>query len=324
MNTDRAAPLLLLLAACPGAPSDTAILPDACDGETVMLTDANNYAFTGALEIPSVVTASGTDVQVCWDDLTEDIQCHGLDPAADIDVVGLVRFSTLTREEVEAGLSTNDLQQSDMSGYVQFENTDGVTCANLAGMSFFGTPIDVAAEYVEGGGTYMMLLTTGDTPGVGARMITFLEPTAGSDVTDVSIESGCGVLDFSVDLHTQTPAPVCTDGPYTVDWSGVTVDGQGNTFDSAQIDGLLLGFYEGLEVSDIEADFLDLESMATRLYSLDLAGGTSADLAAASDGTSTFSGFSGDGVWVLALQCSRCYNPAPLVVTVLDPTEPTK
>lgn len=310
---------LLLLAACPADPKETGEAPSVCDGEPIALTDANNYTFAGALDVPSLVTASGTDVTVCWDELAQDIQCHDLDPAADIDVVGMVRFGSLTQDEVEAGLSTNSLQQSEMSGYVQVENTEEGTCASLSQMSFFGTEIDVAAEYVEGGGTFMLLLTTGTTLGVGARMISFLEPSAASDATSASVPGGCGILDFSVDLAGRERAGACEDGPFTVDWSAVSTDGQGNPLDPTQIDSLMLGFYEGWTLEDIEADFLDLELNATRLWTLELGGETSADLALASDGSGTFSGFEGEGVWLLALRCSRCYNPAPLVVAVLEP-----
>lgn len=324
MNIERYMHVTLLALPLSGC-SDKAVETgaDPCDGSPITLENEHNYVFTGALDVPVLVTQSGADVTICWDEVTEDIQCHGLDPAEDIDVLGMVRFSTLTQDEVEAGLSTNSLQQSNMSGYVQFENDASATCTTLSAMSFFGTPFDVATEYTEEGGTYMMLLTTGKTLGVGARMISFLEPSPSSDVTSVAVESGCGILDFSVDLHSQADAAACTDGPHTVDWSGVTVDGQGNAVDPTQIDKLLLGFYEGVTVEDIEADFLDLEQNATRLWSMELSGGTTADLGLASDGASTFSGFEGEGVWLIALQCSRCYNPAPLVVSVLDPTDPS-
>ena len=284
------------------------------------LTDANNFHFTGSLDLPVITTASGSDLDVCWDQLDQDVQCHAMDPAADIDTVGLVRFGSLTQAEVQEGLSTNDLQQSEMSGYVQYDNTAAsATCTTLSAMSFFGTPVDVTSEYTEGAGTYLLLLTTGSTPGVGARMLGFLQPEAASTNTAVDVPSGCGVLAFDADLHSLTPAPVYTDTTL-VDWSAVTSDGQGNPFDPGRVDGLLVGEYDDQTVADVEADFLNLEARATHLYTLaPELGGTSADISLASDGTSTFAGFTGDGVWMLALTCSTCYNPAPLFLTVLAP-----
>mgnify|MGYP005741916403 CR=1 FL=1 len=49
----------------------------------------------------------------------------------------------------------------------------------------------------------------------------------------------------------------------------------------------------------------------------DRSGTTGFDLATLSG----FTGFSGDGIWILALTCSTCANPAPLFLTVLEPTE---
>ncbi|MSP56155.1 MAG: hypothetical protein EXR69_11210 [Myxococcales bacterium] len=184
-------------------------------------------------------------------------------------------------------------------------------------MSFFGTEVDVESEFVEGGGTYLLLLASGTTPGVGTRMLTFLEPQAGSEVVSVDVDDGCGVLAFSADQGSLTEPRVCG---LTVDWGAVTVDGQGNAFDPDQVDGLLLGYFEGQELSEVEADFLNLESRATALYSMSLPGGRVADLAgatSAADGTTLFPGFTGAGFWLLALTCSRCYNPAPMFLTVL-------
>lgn len=314
------ASLLILAVGCNGGKdTDTATSP--CGAGSIRLSDANNYAFSGSLNVPSITTAAGTDVQVCWDDVVQDFRCHDVDPAADIDNVGMVRFTHLTQDEVKAGLSANDLHQSDMSGYVESRN-DGQTCTNLASMSFFGTPIDVAAEYTATGGTYMLLLTTGTTPGVGARMITFLQPDVNSTVTEAHIANGCGVLDFSVDLHSLDPLPVCTTSPWTVDWSGVTVDGQGHALDPSKIDSVMVGYFAGSTVPAIEGDFLNLEENATPLYTLDVPGGSSADLTQAKAGDVAFPGFTGDGVWVLALRCSSCFNPAPPFLTVIAPTDP--
>ena len=39
------------------------------------------------------------------------------------------------------------------------------------------------------------------------------------------------------------------------------------------------------------------------------------------DGGQAFTGFTDtDGLWVVALECSKCYLPAPIAVAVLNPT----
>lgn len=306
----------LVFPGCDGGDKDDTA-PVAVPGQ---LADPNNFSFTGALDVPSIATASGQDVTVCWDEVLHDLQCHGLDPLADIDNLGLVRFANYSQEEVEAALSANDLQQSAISGYVEY-NTDGAnSCINLASFSFFGTSIDVEEEYTEAGGTFMVLLTEGTTAGVGARMITFLAPSETETATEVSVADGCGLLEVESDLESLTPVSIPAAGPYTVDWSTLTVDGQGNPIAVEDIDGLMIAFYEGETAASLETQLLDLELNATRLYNMPLTGETTADLALATGTDGAFSGFSGDGTWMLALRCSRCYNPAPIFLSVVEPS----
>jgi hypothetical protein len=78
-----------------------------------------------------------------------------------------------------------------------------------------------------------------------------------------------------------------------------------------------------MTAADIQAKFFDLELMATSLWDLELAGGFTADLSQAKDRKTgaPFAGFGqGAGIWLLALICSTCSNPAPVILTVLDPS----
>lgn len=308
--------LLLALGGCP-VHKDT---PMQTCNPSLTLADEDNYAFSGVIDAPSYTTVSGADVEICWDAVTTDLQCHTLDPLADVANVGLVRFGTLTEAEVELGLAQDELQQADMTGYVEIR-PDGDSCVNLADMSFFGTPFDVTTEYMDDGSTYLLLLSESTDPGIGARMLAFLDPTEGDTNTRVDLDPGCGMLTFEVDFEALTPAMPCATGAsWPVDWADVETDGQGNDIGDGDIDGVLLGFYEGWTVADLEANILDLELSATKLYTLPVTSGTSADLADATDASgAAFTGFSGDGEWVLALTCSRCYNPAPPFVTRVTP-----
>lgn len=284
----------------------------ACD-RTIVLIDENNFSYTGLVEVPSFVTAASQDIEICWDNLTTDIQCHETDPLEDIDSISMIRFPDLTQDEVEDKLSNDALQQADQDGYVENIELDG-TCASLSSLSFMGTAIDVPSEYIEGS-TYLMLFSTGTTVGVGSRNLVFLEPSSASDVQEVSVGEGCGILDFTVDLNSLSTVEVRSDGPWEIDWSQVTVNGLGNQLQFSNVDSLMVGFYQGMSVTDLENRFLDLELMATELYTLPLSGGVTADLSQMEG----FSGFAGDGTWILALRCSLCQNPAPLFLTILEP-----
>lgn len=293
----------------------------ACNGEDVVeiqLLDANNYTLGGTVDVPSVTTASGVDITVDWSAADDDIQCHDLDPSVDIDAAGLVRFSHLSQADVEAGLVNNSLQQQDADGYVEVY-PEGATSTTLSAMSFFGTPIDVPKEYIEGGGTYMLLLTTGQTPGVGARILSFLDPQTSSDVTQADIGPGCGALDLDVDLESLTKVQIANGDSWAMSWSDLTRDGLGNTFDAAGIDELNIGYFADLTPADLEGEFLDVEYVADKLYVLSLLGGTTANLELASWNGEKFGGFTQDGTWVIALRCKRCYNPAPVFFTIVEP-----
>lgn len=311
----RPLPLLLplFLAACtPGCPKD-----DTGTDGPLLLSDANNYTFTGDLDIPTIRTAVGADLLLDWTAVTEDIQCHGLDPSTDVDFVYLVRFA-IPEEEVEAGINTDSLVQSSVTGFLTHDNAGEATSTTLTTFDFMGTPVDVTTEYVDDGSTYLLLLSTGSTLGVNTRLLTFLAPDATSDVTEVHLASGCGLLTLDVDLGTLDPVRLPGGSPTTVDWSGLTRDGQDQPLDFGALDSLMIGHYPDATPADLEAGFLDLEASAAATWTLSLPGGTTADLAEATDGSTPFPGVDDTGLWILALRCGTCYNPAPPFLTFLQ------
>ena len=85
------------------------------------------------------------------------------------------------------------MQQRDLGAYISYENTDDATEADLTDLTFFGTDPEILGEYTEGSGTWMFLLASGTTPGVGSRILHFIEPTASSDNTEVVLPDGCGL-----------------------------------------------------------------------------------------------------------------------------------
>ncbi|MBN1335391.1 MAG: hypothetical protein JXB39_05475 [Deltaproteobacteria bacterium] len=294
-----------------------------CATDTITLVDADNFSFTGLLDVPPYPTVDGADVEIFWDGVTDDIRCHEVDPTADVANVGIVRFPHLTEEDIEAGLATNHLLMSDQDGYVEFRPQDGGTSALLSEFSFFGTAFDLAEDYLSTRGSYLLLVSSTTTPGVGALVLAFLAPTVGETQDEVHLDPGCGVLDLEVDLASIEPVPVCRTGPWTADWSALTLDGQGNEIALDGVDSLMLGLYEDATVADLEEGFLDLETNATHLWTAPVGSSqTSLHLADTTDlEGQAFEGFEGQGLWLLALRCSRCYNPAPLFLTFLEPVE---
>jgi len=316
-----------LLVACLDAAddsADTAELGQAVDppdpSGLIALGDGNNYGFDGQLDGPTIPLAAEQDATIDFSGLDKDLQCHDLDPVADVDNVALLMFRYLTETEVEAGLSTDSLEMADMSLYISYEPGDA-TSFRLSDLSFFGTDPEIEAEFHEGNGSFLVLLTTGTTVGSGARMIGFLQPSAGETSTSGALTDGCSVLDYEADLTSLQPLAVLPDGPWTLDWSAVTETGQGTELVDTKVTSVMLAYYASLTMADLERQFLDIEILADRTWNLEHAGGTSADLSLlvdASDG-STFAGFEAEGTYLLALRCGSCPSPAPLVLTQLVP-----
>jgi hypothetical protein len=308
------------LALCTACGGDEATPSEAA----IVLADSQNYSLDSNLSIPSIETASGADLDICWSDLVSDLQCHPVAPQPDLDNLALLRFLHLSQDAVEARLTSGQLAQSEVDGYLEYRTDHASTCAKLSSMSFFGTPIQIEEEYRESSEhSYMLLLSEGTTPGVGARGMIFVTPTASSTNTRVDVPSGCGLLDVSADLSSAARVSIPMQGPWSIDWRNLSRDGQGNPIEFESIDSVLIGFYAGMSVAELESDILDLELNATTLWELPLTGGRTADLARARqrDSDAPFGGFARPepGVWVMGLMCSACQNPAPVVLSVLEP-----
>jgi len=56
-------------------------------GSSVLLDDQNNYHATASLSLPTMETASGVDLDICWTNIASDMQCHPVAPQTDIDNV---------------------------------------------------------------------------------------------------------------------------------------------------------------------------------------------------------------------------------------------
>ncbi len=299
------------------------------DGEegaagNVVLGDSNNYSSTTALSIPPAIETAAGDIEVCWTGMTSDLQCHEIDPVGGIDNVALLRFDGMSEEDLEGELATGRLSMQDVDAYFEWETDHASTCVQLSAMEIFGSPIDVTSDYVDDDRfTYLLLTAVGTTPGVGTRSMAFLKPTGGSTVTTVDVPPSCGILDFTADLASAEPVSIPAAGPWVVDWEGLTRNGQGGDLAFESIDSVLIGFYAGMTIEQIQDQIMDLELIATTLWELPVSGAMSADLADARErgGQAAFPGFerSEDGVWLLGLMCSGCQSPAPLVLVVLEP-----
>ncbi len=295
---------------------------------SIALTDENNFTTETVLDIPMHEVSAGADVEVCWDAVDADLQCHSLKPDEELDNVTLLTFGNQTTDDVKEKLKEPYLPSSDLDSFFEHNTAPGQTCAHLSDLVFGSTAMDIGEDFPEADDdVYMMTFTTGTKPGLGTRTMMFLKPTSDSGVTEVAASSGCGILDYTANLHDLEPLSVPADGPWVVDWSKLTRDGEGNAPPFTRIDRVLVGFYEGKDTGYLEENIFDIEQESTHIYTriweIELEEGRSANLADAvdRDDGSHFDGFHADaeGVWMLGLMCDECQNPAPILLTVLEP-----
>jgi len=161
----------------------------------------------------------------------------------------------------------------------------------------------------------------------GTLSIKFLEPGAGPTPTPVQSPDGCGQLQYSVELETLTPVNVPATGPWPIDWRGLTRAGDGSPVLHNSIDRLMLAFYPGRTLQDLETNIFDLEELeGAKYWDIPLVRERNTDLSLAKDAAgAAFPGFTAaaggaTGTWMLALMCGTCGSPAPIMLTVLNPT----
>ena len=290
----------------------------------LILTDDHNYQTTTTFTIPEVTTRVGS-VDICWDGVTKDVLCHDIDPWS-VDCVALTRFLGTTRTDLETTLASSNFSPFDVDAYFQFKTENTTTCTNLDRLNFFDPthPIDVTAEYLPGDDyIYLLTVTRGEMPGVGAQTMLYLKPSADSQVSRVDMPPGCDVLDFEATLPTSTLS-VPAAGPWVLDWAHVTTTGTGAELLLGRVDSALVGFYEDTTAEQFALAIEDWEINATHIWEIETLGDVQVDLAGAvekNEGTA-FPGFdvSTPGLWIVGLMCSTCQSPAPLVLAVLQPT----
>ncbi len=298
----------LALAACQadGGPS-----VEPCSACT--LENGNNFAYTSDLAIGSVPLRAEADAVIRWDELTRTVQGKQIDPAVDLDEARLIAFRDLAPEDLEHALAHDDLAQADVSVYVTCTPTDA-SCA-LSDFGMFGNTIDIQQYFQEGYGTWLLALGKKGAPGADAMV--FLEAVNDSAVSDAGIGNDTSRLDVEVDLDSLTPLAVYAGQPdMTVDWSGLTRDGIGDSLDHATLDELWVArFTETPE--ELASDVFSLEERAQLSWTLDISGYPSANLMDL-QGVAAFPGVDSGGTWLLGLRCRTCTNPAPRFVTLLQ------
>jgi hypothetical protein len=289
--------------------------------------DENNYTVHSQLTIPIEETQAGVDLEVCWDEVATDFMGHDVVPGTDSGIKGVHwgQITRLTEQQIgeQFAIGTFDSTKS-VKKIRTFPVTNAATtCAKLSQFHTGESYLVPEQDYVVAVDKYMLLFAGSQVQGELTRSALFIKPTEGSSVTKVKGRSGGSELQFSADFN-KTKVDIPAKGPWVVDWSALTKDCVGVDVVFGNIETLLLAFYPGYDPAKLAANALNYDRIpGATYYKATIPGGKrSAELAdVKTDNGQAFTGFtSSDGLWVVALQCSKCYLPAPVAAAILNPT----
>ena len=325
------APSTILVTACIVAPMfgcSSSSSPKNTATANITLKNENNYSSTSTLSLGNVDTVAGQALTIDWSAVAEDMQCHSLDPLNTIKNVAIVWLPNMTHADAQVKLISGNLDLSTVGSYCEYNTDHASTTAPTSSMKCLTG--DSRLPVQSDTDTYVLIASKSLTPGAGAQSMIFVNPTAASQNTTVSIPTGCHELAFSADLHDLTKVAVPTQGPWLADWSQVTQDSERKSVKWAKYDAydLILGYYD-ISVPELETRFFDVDILPKKMWRISSMPGSSAPAdmvknlgkAMADDGSgSLFTGFdvAPDAVWALGLQCPDCQNPAPMFLTILD------
>ena len=286
------------------------------DSAEIVLSDSQNYLFESILSADSEPVPAGEDTLVDWSALNQDLLGVDIDPVSDINQLSIIRFPRLSQEEVLDGINNDSLKQSDLSGYVEYEPTGGELSAMFSDFSIQGTYVEPSEEIQTDMGTFVIIANTGNTL---TRMLQFFEPQNGASETTVALKPSSASIDYTIDIEAGEAVVPERAERYLLSWDTLTTNGAGNELALNQIDTLMVGGFSQ-SVSQIEGDFLGIEQLADKLYIANVSGVLSYDLSKITDDSGgAFEGFSEDYLWLVALRCSLCVNPAPPFLALIQP-----
>jgi len=279
-------------------------------------TDADNYSFTASWDIAEYPLAEAVDIVIDWSQLTQDMYGRTFDPTDGVETSQILVFQDQTIEQIEQMFSEDLLAAIDVGTFV-FTDITGSTSVRLSDHTLFGTDVDIE-EYFTEGRVWLWLLTIGDTPCTGYRIAAFLQPTSGSEETQLVLGDGATDISIDANLVDVMPVEVPTCVPLDVFQNMLTLDGQQQSFDPDDYVRLALGYYPDSSIEEVQSTIPDIESMADEYWLLDLEEGEErlVDGDFSTRGT-PFEGVTSGDTWLLALDCADCSVPAPPFLTVL-------
>jgi len=333
----------LLTAGCgsssTGGPSTQSV---TCTNGMITANDMNDYDFTSTLMLHPVKVKPKSDLTVDWGGVTQDFLGGTVDPKKDLNAVFLLSVG-MSAEQVAKQLNEDTFASSELvipgpppAYLIQSNETSKSMIGNFVTGAGYVTQMDLdtyldASTYTPSNNTFAFAVQTGTTVGAGdskIRMLQSFELDSSSSNTKVTMTNTSTTLSYTANLHNLHPTGVpAGKADLTLDWSTLTTNALGTTLTSQNkinIDHAIVGHYTQ-SVSDLEKNFLNLQTMADKLYQADIESGTVLDFKTLKDSSgNSFSGVDSSGTWLVALECTfNCRNPAPWYLAILTPNPST-
>ncbi len=313
-----------------GTPSAQCLTETNADGNLVLNAEPqNNYSFSSSLSVSVTPVAPNSELFFDWSGLTHDFVSHPVDPATDIDMLSVIVWN-VGHDEMTELLNNDQLGPSYVNSPSAFYNENDVTSASIF-------------EFVVPGGgempredlmsrlnpelfdpelhTYTVMPAQGGIIGQGVKMVQAfrLDPTSTNQTVPITSESTS--LTYQVDLTSLTPIGLPpARANVLVDWAAIQTNAMGRLFKLRSINEVMVAYYD-LTPEELEAEFLDLELIASRMWRGPVPAGDSILLSnLTNEAGEAFAGIDSGttGTWILALICGTCGNPAPWYITRLE------
>jgi hypothetical protein len=325
----------LLAAGCKsGETSPPPLTSAACSDPTaaVVITDPTNYALSDDFTMQVATLKDNTDLVFDWSKVTVDFFGKTVDPANDIDTV-LVSLWKLSPQGIEQALKVDNLPLASNNGVITTFPDGTYTSTNLLSFNLLGQPLPVVQlwayfntatpdyQYPQDQYTFLAMAQSGADIGKNPRMISLFHVDPNATQTNLDFTNDSTKLAYSVDLVKAAPVLVPASTPaLTIDWSQMTTNSIGNPYVYSQITQVAVAHYATKTLPQLQQDFLDLEDIADGWWSGAVQAGSTIDLSTLADKSGgAFPGIDARGVWMAALFCTNCNNPAPWSITILQP-----
>ena len=302
-----------------------------CTDGTMIANEANDYSFTSSLMLHPVSVKPMSDLTFNWGGVTKDFLGQTVNPVTDLNTIFLLLVN-LPAATFEMQLNNDTFSTSSIAipgPPPSYLPTGGVTMTTLYNNFVGAYPVDAsmaaqyldAATYTPANSTYVLAAQTGTAMvGTGIRMLQSFQLDPASSNTTVTMTNSSTTLTYSANLHSLHPTGVpAGKADLTLDWGQIQTNALGQPFVATNIANAIVGHYTQTP-AQLESQFLDLQTIATDLYTADIPSGSVLDFTQLKDQAgNSFSGLDSTGTWLVALICTGCRNPAPYYLAILEP-----